>query len=117
MLSDAFPYFEAVLSIICVIEALETYLALRQRSRFFEKALPRELEGVVTMETFEKSQAYNRAKADLSLAGTALDLAYALVFLGGRSVLLESRGFELSNVERFSHSFAFVCVVSLFLRC
>ncbi|KAK9910319.1 hypothetical protein M0R45_034285 [Rubus argutus] len=53
-----FPFLEVVIGFMILVYIFETYLDLRQYSALKLPTLPKTLEGVVSQEKFEKSQAY-----------------------------------------------------------
>lgn len=59
-----FPYFEFTVGFIVLVYIFETYLDLRQHARYKAKEVPRELDGVVTQETFTKSQVFHHPFLD-----------------------------------------------------
>ncbi|XP_020590036.1 CAAX prenyl protease 1 homolog isoform X2 [Phalaenopsis equestris] len=59
----ALPYLEAVLSFMILMYLFETYLDIRQHRALKLPSLPKQLEGVVSQEKFEKSKAYSLEKS------------------------------------------------------
>ncbi|KAL0923564.1 hypothetical protein M5K25_007626 [Dendrobium thyrsiflorum] len=59
----ALPYLEAVLGFMIFMYIFETYLDIRQYGALKLPSLPKQLEGVVSHEKFEKSKAYSLEKS------------------------------------------------------
>lgn len=59
----ALPYLEAVLGFMILMYIFETYLDIRQYGTLKLPRLPKQLEGVVSQEKFEKSKAYSLEKS------------------------------------------------------
>lgn len=59
----ALPYLEAVLGFMILMYILETYLDIRQHGALKLPSLPKQLDGVVSQEKFEKSKAYSLEKS------------------------------------------------------
>lgn len=59
----ALPYLEAVLGFMLLMYILETYLDIRQHGALKLPKLPKQLDGVVSQEKFEKSKAYSLEKS------------------------------------------------------
>ncbi|XP_028552043.1 CAAX prenyl protease 1 homolog isoform X2 [Dendrobium catenatum] len=59
----ALPYLEAVLGFMIFMYIFETYLDIRQNGALKLPSLPKQLEGVVSHEKFEKSKAYSLEKS------------------------------------------------------
>lgn len=59
----ALPYLEAVLGFMILMYIFETYLDIRQHRALKLPSLPKQLEGVVSQEKFEKSKAYSLDKS------------------------------------------------------
>uniref|UniRef100_A0A2P2M8T2 CAAX prenyl protease n=1 Tax=Rhizophora mucronata TaxID=61149 RepID=A0A2P2M8T2_RHIMU len=58
-----FPYMEAVVGFMIIMYIFETYLDLRQLAALKLPTLPKTLEGVISLEKFEKSRAYSLDKS------------------------------------------------------
>ncbi|XP_047323648.1 CAAX prenyl protease 1 homolog [Impatiens glandulifera] len=59
----AFPYMEAVVGFMILMYIFESYLDIRQHRALKLPTLPKTLEGVISMEKFEKSRAYSLDKS------------------------------------------------------
>ncbi|PKA60435.1 CAAX prenyl protease 1 like [Apostasia shenzhenica] len=64
----ALPYLEGVLGFMIMLYIFETYLDIRQHGALKLPSLPKQLEGVVIKEKFEKSRAYGLDKRFISFS-------------------------------------------------
>uniref|UniRef100_A0A1D1YLC6 CAAX prenyl protease n=1 Tax=Anthurium amnicola TaxID=1678845 RepID=A0A1D1YLC6_9ARAE len=70
----AFPYLEAVLGFMISVYIFETYLDIRQHAALKLPKLPKQLEGVVSQEKFQKSQAYTLDKSHFHFVHEAVTI-------------------------------------------
>jgi STE24 endopeptidase len=76
-----FPYFDFIVGFIAFVYLLETYLELRQRRRFYEKTIPKEVEHAINQEKFNKNQAYGLDRSTFSLIQDNFNLIHTLLIL------------------------------------
>ncbi|MQL80517.1 hypothetical protein Taro_012970 [Colocasia esculenta] len=70
----AFPYLEAVLGFMISVYIFETYLDIRQHAAHKRPTLPKQLEGVVSQEKFEKARAYSLDKSHFHFVHEAVTI-------------------------------------------
>ncbi|KAG0458780.1 hypothetical protein HPP92_021908 [Vanilla planifolia] len=70
----ALPYLEAVVGFMILMYVFETYLDVRQHGALKLPSLPKQLEGVVSQEKFEKSRAYSLDKSHFHFVHEAVTI-------------------------------------------
>lgn len=68
-----FPWKTLVIGFGISQYLLETWLCVRQHKKLTEKVVPKALEGTVTQEVYDKSQAYGRAKSKFGFVNSLFD--------------------------------------------
>ena len=78
---DVFPYLAFVMLIKLVIFCFETYLELRQYSKFKETEVPADIKSFVKAQTFEESQSYNYEKKHFCIVKSVYDFIFQTISL------------------------------------
>lgn len=101
-----FPWKRLVISFSIAQYVFESFLSLRQYRVLQLKKPPKSLEGEVSQEVFDKSQAYGRAKAELGLVTSLLGQvqSYAIIYYDVLPKLWTITGIWLSQYVPASYA-------------
>jgi len=76
---EIFPFKELIILFVVVVFLLETYLDYRQYKLLQVQVVPSVLSDAISLEKFEKSQAYGRAKMKFGFVSSLFDFIQNLV--------------------------------------
>jgi len=117
---EIFPFKELIILFVVVVFLLETYLDYRQYKLLQVQVVPSVLSDAISLEKFEKSQAYGRAKMKFGFVSSLFDFIQNLVIFhfdllpqlwNYSGILLSHFGYSTEN--HIYHAFAF-CILGGF---